>query len=247
MDHAQKMYLVPKRELDMLKSTSVVKPDIRQTVTQRLDTEISEILYKNDLPDDEKIKRYTAILQRYLALTRQDARDLSTLNLITPPAQIQTPMPSSADTTVQDILMHVHDRFKKNAEVLLSKMKHANDITDWNDRGEFVYRGNAVPGSNILDLVRTATQNHGVLNKSAPHGWGTFVQSMAELNIPSTVVGNSSNRKLLDNLKMQMFDDTTRTATKQRLYAPPSPGITQGSLLPKKRGLPLLQTAWLTL
>lgn len=253
MEHVEKMYLVPKHDLEKLRLPEPAAPNIRQSVTQRLDSEIRDILHRTDMPDDEKIKRYTTILQRYLALAKQGTKELSTLTLLTPdiPGDQQPTATVVKDASIQHILEHVSYRFKKNAELLLNRMLHAKDITSWNDRGEFIYKGNIIPGTNIVDLIRSATQCTALPKEKIPHGWSNFIHAMAELNVPSMVVGNTTARQALDSIKLQeqgsLAYSTPPAPGTRSLFIPPSPGLTQGSLLPKKRLLPMLQSTWLTL
>lgn len=252
MAHTEKMYLVPKHELNKLREVVTPTPNIRQSAIQRLDSEIREILQRRDLADDVKIKTYTEILQRYLALAKHDAKELTTLNLVNFPAPGHQPLPNithGKDTAVSEIITHVNPRFKKNTELLLNKMLQNSDITTWNDKSEFIYKGDVIPGSNMLDLVRNTTQSHGLLKSKIPHGWDAFMQAMAELNMPSTVVGNSTTREILDGLKMDWNAPPGHNTPQRRILPIPSTpaGVTKASLLPKKRTLASLQTAWLAL
>lgn len=85
-------------------------------------------------------------------------------------------------------LNHVSPLFRKNAELLLNKMLQSRDITSWNELGEFFYNGDIIQGTNMLDLVRSATQIHKLHKEELPQGWYAFMNTMAKLNIPSVVI-----------------------------------------------------------
>ena len=72
MENAEKMYLVPQRQIkDRLRGYDNTNPlPIRQTVENDLDVSIKNILSRDDLDPHEKAKQYTALLHRYLALIK---------------------------------------------------------------------------------------------------------------------------------------------------------------------------------
>ena len=58
MDYAEKLYLVPQRQLDRLKNNETPIP-LRQAVENELDTSINNVLSRTDLDQHEKAKLYT--------------------------------------------------------------------------------------------------------------------------------------------------------------------------------------------
>ena len=71
MQNAKKMVMVPHETLAQLQ----VARQLEQTPTTRivhgLDADMRQLLERQDLTDEEKIKRYHQTLQRYLVLNRQ--------------------------------------------------------------------------------------------------------------------------------------------------------------------------------
>ena len=64
----------------------------------------------------------------------------------------------------------------------------------WNERGELMHDGVAIPGSNAVDLV------HDLLRKrktSDPVGWQQFANQMRAANIPMELVGNVTRRRYI--------------------------------------------------
>jgi hypothetical protein len=65
---ANKMYLVPQQELDRLKIKQMQGPEnIRQTAGNDLDMAMKDILNQKGLKPNDKVQKYTNLLQRYLA------------------------------------------------------------------------------------------------------------------------------------------------------------------------------------
>ncbi|MEE6512761.1 hypothetical protein FKM82_019966 [Ascaphus truei] len=265
------MYLVQNvfcQDMDRLQRPPQRVGDIREVAMQRLDTDINAILNSNNLSEDEKIKRYTTVLQKYLVHAKQSDGEKNRLTLLMPtdetashPLHFQDIASSDTpDNLIREFVTNVNVRFKKNAELLLSKMFQAKHITSWNDKGEFIYKKQVIPGSNLLDLVRGVTQSHTVTKRKIPQGWSPFLAAMAELNIPSSVVGNATNRESLDRLKILPPDTTTppssslltpqKRTSDLRYSSLSAPGLTSppGYLLNKRRGSLLLPSAdWLKL
>ncbi|CAM2105449.1 unnamed protein product [Caretta caretta] len=106
--------------------------------------------------------------------------------------------------------------YKKNALILLNKLGQDKNISSWNDKGSFVYKGSVVNGSNMLDLVRAITQTLSVPSRCVPKGWDVSMNAMVELNIPSSVMGNAANTDLLERLKAS----TTDTGVDQETVTP---------------------------
>ena len=74
---------------------------------------------------------------------------------------------------------------------LVSRLK----TTKWNDRGELLHEGVAIPGSNVVDLV------HHLLRKrkmTDPIGWQQFASKMHAANIPMELVGNVARRQHIE-------------------------------------------------
>ena len=85
--------------------------------------------------------------------------------------------------------------------MLLSKMAASKDLTSWNDRGKFLYKGQPIAGSHMYDLVKGLTHPKTLSQQKAPRGWEQFLHADAELNIPSTIVGSSDHRHQLKLMK----------------------------------------------
>ncbi|KAG8141378.1 hypothetical protein E2320_007005, partial [Naja naja] len=130
-------------------------------------------------------------------LQRTDLKDLKH-----PPAVSEKGPPSpQKDPTTQEILEGMSTRYKKNAELLLSKMKQHQDILGWDDHGTVSYNGTHVYGTNIVDLVKGVSQHQSRTAKYYPKGWNEFMSAMAEMNVPTIWLGSNSVKEQLEMLK----------------------------------------------
>ncbi|KAJ1154245.1 hypothetical protein NDU88_006999 [Pleurodeles waltl] len=204
------MYLVPRQQLEHLGPSNTDVWDIRKNETQRLDAEIKAILNRTDLKPHDKAGLYSGALQNFLQYYKQLTSEKNKLTLYTPDAE-QQPGPSTVsqdigptpttDAFVLDLLKNISQKYRGAAQMLLSKMTTTKDLTTWNDRGEFVYKGQPVAGSHMYDLVWGLTHGKTLSTQDAPRGWEQFLSAAAELNIPSTIIGNAENRRKLESLK----------------------------------------------
>ena len=209
MEYAEKMYLVRQQQLDSLKHNET-PPNLRQSAENYLDTAIKNVLSRTDMEQHEKAKLYTALLQRYLALVKQGALETNTLKLSLAQDQANTglatplitPVTNSGlddDPKIVAILKNIPLRCKKNAMHILEKMLDSQDTACWTESGEFVFNKMIVPGTHIIDLVKSATAPQKIRHR--PRGWVEFLSAMGMLNIPMSTVPNREVQQLVESLK----------------------------------------------
>ena len=58
----------------------------------------------------------------------------------------------------------------------------------WTERGELIFGGEVIKGSNIVDLVNDVLRNRKTFDH--PHGWGQFARALRGSNVPRDLVGN---------------------------------------------------------
>ena len=78
-----------------------------------------------------------------------------------------------------EILSNVSSSYKQKTKQLLHQIK-INSSIGWNDLGEFVYAEQAVPESNIKELIAATVRQ----NKSTVlRGWNEFKKALRDLNL----------------------------------------------------------------
>src|SRR4029434_9607530 len=138
MDYAEKLYLVPQRQLDSLKNNEPPIP-LRQSVENELDTSINNVLSRTDLDQHEKAKLYTGLLQRYLALVKQGTVETNTLTLNLPPTSVNsdpvvplTPQITDSelgvDVMVEEILRNIPGQRRNNAQYKNAKRSRYSKV-----------------------------------------------------------------------------------------------------------------------
>ena len=139
-----------------------------------LDRDMQNILQRTDLSDEEKIHQYNQILQRYL----QYQDHLRAPN-IPPPMSITKNME-------QEVLSTIPKTMRRKAENLLERVKRQSNL-GWNERGELLFNGEVIQGTNIVDLVNDMVRQR---KSFQPHGWREFARALRQDNVPQDLIGN---------------------------------------------------------
>ena len=106
-----------------------------------LDRDMQNIVERTDLTDEEKVRQYNQILQRYLQY--QD-------HLRTPAAPVSKNINKDME---QEVLSMVPKGMRRKAENLLERVKRQPNL-GWNGRGELnMFNGELIQGTNIVDLI----------------------------------------------------------------------------------------------
>ena len=85
---------------------------------------------------------------------------------VLPPTTVD-PSPAVSSLLESEIVESAPKTMKKRVRLLLEKLK-ADSTTQWNERGEFVYNGVPIRGSNMVDLVNDVLRKG---KASSPVGW----------------------------------------------------------------------------
>ena len=155
----------------------------------QLDQAMQHVLDRKDVSQEEKLKLYHQILQKYLVepMTVKVIGEPSPLE----PHNIALPLPLVAEDGTQEsmeaeIIQSAPKNLRHKASVLLRCIKQDDNIA-WNAKGELVYKGDVVLNTHIHDLVQDVLRKH---KTHVPVGWQTFARALRESNIPQDLVGN---------------------------------------------------------
>lgn len=183
------------------------KPPVEQRVQvmDTLDKNMNDIINREDVPTDERLKLYDQALNRYLHVHDE----FRPKPVVRPEPVVQQQEPS--DPIENEVLASVPKTMKGKAELLLNKMKTSPDIT-WNAKGELKYKGETVHGSNVVDLVNDVLRKRKYFN---PQGWETFGEALREANVPQDLIGHED--------RWRYITQTKRTPRARKRQQSPSP------------------------
>ena len=159
----------------MLQQMSIPANPVHRTIAT-LDQDMQAVLDRQDLSDDDKVRHYNQILQRYLEYHDR-------LKSTAAPSSLRD---ATSNNMEQEVLTLVPDKWKHKAHTILERIKHQPNMS-WNERGEFVYNGEVVKGSNIADLVNDVVRHRKTFH---PHGWQEFARALRQGNVPQDLIGN---------------------------------------------------------
>lgn len=199
MEHSQKMVLIPHQLFEQSRNATLQKHPLRETVENELDSEMRRILTDSGSAH-EKMRRYSSVLQRYLALVKQSD----------PPQQIESPQPTETDAQIVDsppdpisseVLENISRNSRSKARYILEKIRGAPHIISWNGQGELVINRRHYPGTHIYDLIKNVTATHNISDHNRPNGWYEYLRALAVLNIPSSLISNPRLRSIFESFK----------------------------------------------
>ena len=138
------------------------------------DTQISDILQRTDVTDDEKQKLSNTYFERDLELRRQKE---------TPIMKGQQQQQQQAEPQLSDanVVESIPVTMRPRATALLSRLKAKPSVVTWDKTGQVKIEGETIPGSNISDLVSDAMRSRKGFN---PTGSKEFFQALSKLNVP---------------------------------------------------------------
>ena len=162
------------------------------------DTELSKLLYREDLNDNEKQKAYHANLERYLDLKKQKDSTIPTVRLtsssnienkekVLPPDKVQL-----SDSNIVD---NIPKTIRPRAVALLNRLKARPDVISWDETGTVSLNGKSIPHSNISDLISDAVRGRKRFN---PNGSKEFFRVLSKINMPRDIVRNEDRWKQVE-------------------------------------------------
>ncbi len=251
MQYAKKMALVDPRLVEsLLPRVDQSSSTPRSRVLSSLDSDMKDILERSDLSEREKVASYNQLLSRYNTIEAARAAQpvrVSVVNSGETPAVPVAPAaaaPSASEAIEREIVASMPKTLKEKTRLLIEKMK-ADPLSRWNDRGEFVYDGKAIAGSNMVDLVNDLMRTRS--KTTAPVGWREFGLHMKDMNIPMEFVGNPRYRSYVKQRRKRLLEERMSRPSTSSSSAAPTERRRQMRGEPKRRSVSMDVTAWDTL
>ena len=186
MAHVRKMALVDPRLLESLRPPmqSPSDPTLRD-----LDAEMTSILDRPDIDLSEKVRLYNQTLLRYNDMTKTYANKPTRVVMVNEVKVMNEDNNYEENGTLSKIVATMPKSVQSKARMLTARLKK---MVDWNDQGELLQEGVAIPGSNITDLVHDLVRKRKTFE---PVGWQQLTSQLRGSNIPMELVGNAARRQ----------------------------------------------------
>jgi hypothetical protein len=174
---------------------------------------MKEVLDREDVPADERLKLHDQALFRYRNVL-DDYRPKPGRSV--PPQKT----PDNEDLLEKEITESVPKMHRVKAALLLKKMKTSPD-TSWNEKGELKYKGEIVQGSNVVDLVNDVLCKRKCFN---PQSWETFGETLREANVPQDLISHEDHWRYISQTKRtQRSRKRQQSPSPIRPYSPKTP------------------------
>ena len=216
MLHVRKMALVDPQLLKSLHEHTTPQPPVDK-ILRDLDAEMTSIL-KSDADVSEKVPLYNQLLLRYNEMTKMhaaiptpvvvvksntvdnepvavmksnavDNEPVAVMKSNTVDNEPAAKMTAGQSTELVNIVATLPKTLQEKGRQLLGRLSKV----EWNERGELMHEGVAIPGSNAVDLVHDLIRNRKTARD--PVGWHQFAKQTRSANIPLELVGNVARRK----------------------------------------------------
>ena len=162
MTNVRKMALVDPRLLETLRNP--MQPSVDTTI-RVLDADMTSILDRTDIEVSDKVRLYNQALLRYNDMTKTRANKPTRVVLVRQEKVVNGEDVEEENDCATEIIATMPKSLHIKARVLTARLKK---MVDWNDRGELLHEGVAIPGSNITDLVHDLVRRRKTFD---PIGW----------------------------------------------------------------------------
>ena len=210
MEHVKRLVLVPEHIVDQRKKP-LVPPLTAQA--QEIDSDMQDIMQRQDIPIDAQAKVYDQNLQRYLTFYDKLMNKPLQVNVVKPavPEEQEKPQREQIEEKPDEIETYILDSvpatMKSRTRQLIKKLKANRDIIGW-QQGQMVFKGTTTPGNNIVDLVNDSLRQRENFNSE---GLELFSKALGHLNVLEGIVRNENRLGLVREYKSIGIPEPTTT------------------------------------
>ena len=148
MKSVKKMILVPEDVFNRFEQKQKLETSAIVSNMMQKDADMSKLLYREDLNDDEKKKLYHANLERYLDLKRQKDSTIPTVRLL-PNSEVENKELALLEekTQLSDsvIVENIPKTMRSRAVALLNRLKARLNVISWDETGRVSLDGVDIP------------------------------------------------------------------------------------------------------
>lgn len=234
---ARKVALIPE---ELVSSYHLQKPELR------VEDDIVQLLDRNKLPDDMKVKLLSQLVTRYHKTVHKEVEPVKVS--IEPPTNTVMEEQKDdyySDPIYNDIIASVNRLYQKYVPMIIEKLKTRGYF--WNVSGELTIDGKNVENSRIVDffvyMLRSAKTLveplhfdmfwKAIQEINIPHSWIANKKLLSRLNIPqeqpSSTPGGSGSYKNLPHSKL--FQSPSRSSDNQ---TPPQEWLGSSKIQPNR-------------
>ena len=139
MKHVKCVILVPEDTFPRFEQKQKLETSPLVNNMMQKDTEMSDILQRKDIEDDEKQKLYYANLERYMNIMQQKSKEIPTVQLATNYDESnKTEITPQETSKLSDsvIVENVLKTMRSRAIAILNRLKTRPDAISWDENGQ---------------------------------------------------------------------------------------------------------------
>ena len=196
----KKYIVISPEDYDILKQhqTAVHEKQPERSDMEKSSNEMKNIWNRN-MEADEKVHIYTEELNNFK----------SRYNDLIAPMEVK--IKNNTDTSSikrenkfsldESIVNSLPKSSKTHAKRLIDYLKTHPEIINWNDKGEIMYHGRLINGSNISDLVMDAMNNRSKSSNLPPFYESIYAKLLADVNVPNDWIKNNKRLNMIHSHK----------------------------------------------
>ena len=157
---------------------------------------MTSILDRTDIEVSDKVRLYNQALLRYNGMTKTRANKPTRVVVVhedkvmnEDKKVVNEDDADDENDSAGEIVATIPKSLHIMAHMLTARLKK---MVNWNDRGELLHDGVAIPGSNITDLVHDLVRRRKTFDAI---GWRQLASHLRSSNIPMELVGNAARRE----------------------------------------------------
>ena len=189
----KRMVLVPEDAVNRYEQRQRLETSPIMSNMIHKDTQMSNVLQRDGMNDDQKQKLFNAELERYLELRQQKDSPIRSVRVVKDEKEQPLPEPAMSNADVVDSMPPY---IRQRATSLLNRLKTRPEVITWDKTGQVKIEGETIPNSNISDLISDAMRSRKDFN---PTGAKKFFQALSKLNVPKDLVRDQNRWKQLDD------------------------------------------------
>lgn len=202
---SRKVAFIPE---ELISSYHLQKPELR------VEEDIVQLLDRNKLPDDMKVKLLSQLITRYHKTVHEEPEPVKVSIASDKESTSEAPEELEdvySDPIFNDIIASVSRTYQKYVPMIMEKLKTRGYF--WNDAGELVVGNNRVENSRIVDFFAYMLRSTKTLTE--PLHFDVFWKAIKKINIPYSWI---ANKKLISRLKTSAESPRTPVSNSEKAH-----------------------------
>lgn len=208
MNVGKKHVVISVEEYERLKDNSADFMNPEKRDLKKSANEMKHVWERN-IPADEQIRLFTDELNNL-------KKRYDTLKKPKPLEIVMKNEGVEKEFMVSNIIESLPTTSQRDGLLLINHLKSRPDIIKWNEKGEVIFRGDTLIGSNIIDLISDVLTNRKE-SKTPLMDKTVFLKALSEINVPYQWIKNKQHKTLLQSYKAIKTNSRVKTPDQKKI------------------------------